>query len=190
MSTRSSSRDVEREIKFSGVELDAVRGRLVELEAERVWPSALEDNWLLDREGELSGKGCVLRLRLRKDGHGARLTFKGPAHLEERTKVRSEHEIEVDDADKTLTLFEKLGYDVARRYQKMREVWQLGGVSICLDHTPIGDFAEFEGEGAETVAKRCGLSPEVAERRSYLRLYDDYLKEHPEAPPEMLFPDR
>lgn len=187
MSTRSPSRDVEREIKFAGVELDAIRGRLVELEAERIWPSALEDNWLLDRGGELSGRGCALRLRLRKDGHGARLTFKGPARLEGRTKVRGEHEIEVDDADRTLALFENLGYEVARRYQKMREMWQLGGVSISLDHTPIGDFAEFEGEGAETVAKRCGLSTELAERRSYLRLYDDYLKQHPDAPPEMLF---
>lgn len=179
--------DVEREIKFAHVELDGIRGRLVELEAERVWSSALEDNWVLDREGELSGQGCVLRLRLRKDGHGARLTLKGPAHLENRTKVRREQEIEVDDADRALALFESLGYEVARRYQKMREVWQLGGVSISLDHTPIGDFAEFEGEGAETVARRCGLSADEAERRSYLRLYDDYLKEHPDAPPEMLF---
>lgn len=188
MSVRSSSQDVEREIKFAGVELDAIRGRLVELEAERTWPSALEDNWLLDRQGELSRRGCLLRLRLRKDGHGARLTFKGPAHLEGRTKVRQEREVEVHDAPATLALFESLGYQVAKRYQKMREVWQLGGVTICLDHTPIGDFVEVEGEGAETVAKRCGLDAGTAERRSYLRLYDDHLKEHPDAPPEMLFP--
>jgi adenylate cyclase class IV len=81
-----------------------------------------------------------------------------------------------------------LGYTVVRRYQKMREVWHLGGVVIALDHTPIGDFAEFEGEGAERVAHRCGFSPETAERRSYLRLYDEYLKEHPGAPVDMVFP--
>lgn len=191
MSPRAPSQDdVEREVKFADVALDSIRDRLIELDAERVWPSALEDNWLLDRRGELSGRGCVLRLRLRKDGHGARLTFKGPAHLEGRTKVRREQEIEVNDAPATLALFESLGYQVAKRYQKMREMWQLGGVSICLDHTPIGDFAEFEGEGAETVAKRCGLDVDSAERRSYLRLYDDHLKEHPEAPPEMVFPER
>ena len=52
-----------------------------------------------------------------------------------------------------------------------------GGVTIALDHTPIGDFAEFEGDGAETVAKRCGFDPDKAERRSYLRLYEEYLKQ-------------
>ena len=49
------------------------------------------------------------------------------------------------------------------------------------------DFAEFEGDGAETVAKRCGFDPAKSERRSYLRLYQDYLKQHPDAPPEMTF---
>jgi hypothetical protein len=60
-------------------------------------------------------------------------------------------------------------------------------VTIALDHTPIGDFAEFEGDGAETVAKRCGFDPDKAERRSYLRLYQDHLKKHPDSPPEMVF---
>ena len=72
----------------------------------------------------------------------------------------------------------------------MREEWLVGGVTIALDHTPIGDFAEFEGDRAEVVAKRCGFDPDKAERRSYLRLYEDYLKHHPDAPPEMTFADR
>ena len=191
MSTKSGTppppqRNVERELKFARVEIEALRERLLELEAERVRSAAHEDNWLLDREGELLDQGCVLRLR--KDGHGAWLTFKGPAHLEGRVKVRSEQEIEVGDAEKALDLFLGLGYTVARRYQKIREDWRLGGVTISLDRTPIGDFAEFEGEGAETVARRCGFDAQQAERRSYLRLYDDYQKEHPDAPAEMLFP--
>jgi adenylate cyclase class IV len=102
-------------------------------------------------------------------------------------KVREEREVEIESADEARALFENLGYAVVRRYQKMREEWQLGGVTIALDHTPIGDFAEFEGDGAETVAKRCGLDPDQGEKRSYLRLYEDYLKEHPDAPPEMVF---
>lgn len=191
MSTKSGNasppqRTIERELKFARVEIEALRERLLELEAERVRPAAHEDNWLLDREGELLDQGCVLRLR--KDGHGAWLTFKGPAHLEGRVKVRSEQEIQVDDADKALDLLLGLGYSIARRYQKIREDWRLGGVTISLDRTPIGDFAEFEGEGAETVARRCGFDAQQAERRSYLRLYDDYQKEHPDAPAEMLFP--
>ena len=179
---------VERELKFAAVEPDRLRERLRELEAERVHPGALEDNWVLDNGGKLQRSNCVLRLR--KDSHGAFLTFKGPATFEGKTKLRAEHETGVSDADATRKLFESLGFAVVKRYQKVRESWQLGGVTISLDHTPIGEFAEFEGEGAEKVARRCELDPEEAERRSYLRLYADHLAAHPDAPPDMVFADR
>ena len=180
-----SKNNLEREIKFPGAELEKLRERLLDLEAERVGPPAFEDNWILDREGELISSGRILRLRT--DGGRARLTFKGPMRLEGNVKVREEREIEISGAEEAKALFENLGYQLVRRYQKVREEWHLGGVTIALDHTPIGDFAEFEGDGAETVAKRCGFDPDKAERRSYLRLYEDYLKKHPDAPPEMVF---
>ena len=180
-----SQDNLEREIKFHSDDLAALRERLGELEAERVGPAAFEDNWILDRGDELLSQGRILRLRT--DGTRARLTFKGPMHMEGKIKVREEVEIGVESADEARSLFEKLGYTVVRRYQKVREEWQLGGVTIALDHTPIGDFAEFEGDGAETVARRCGFDAGKGEARSYLRLYEDYLKEHPDAPPEMVF---
>lgn len=175
----------EREIKFPRVELEKLRERLIELEAERVGPGAFEDNWILDRGDELLSTGRILRLRT--DGGRARLTFKGPMSLEGNLKTREEREVGIENAEEAMALLENLGYGVVRRYQKVREEWHLGGVTIALDHTPIGDFAEFEGDGAETVAKRCGFDPQKSERRSYLRLYEDYLKEHPDAPPEMVF---
>jgi adenylate cyclase, class 2 len=177
--------NLEKEIKFPGVELEKLRERLIELEAERVGPPAFEDNWILDRDGELLSAGQILRLRT--DGGRARLTFKGPMRLEGNMKVREEREVDIENAEEARALFENLGYHVVRRYQKVREEWHLGGVTIALDHTPIGDFAEFEGDGAETVAKRCGFDPQKAERRSYLRLYEDHLKKHPDGPPEMVF---
>jgi adenylate cyclase, class 2 len=175
----------EREIKFPRVELEKLRERLIELEAERAGPGAFEDNWILDRDQELLSTGRILRLRT--DGGRARLTFKGPMSLEGNVKIREEREVGIENAEEAMELLKNLGYGVVRRYQKVREEWHLGGVTIALDHTPIGDFAEFEGDGAETVAKRCGFDPQKAERRSYLRLYEDYLKEHPDAPPEMVF---
>ncbi len=176
---------MERELKFPGVELEKLRERLAELEAERRGPGSFEDNLILDRGDELLSTGRILRLRT--DGARARLTLKGPMRLEGNLKIRQEHEFEVESSEEARSLFENLGYAVVRRYQKVREEWQLGGVTIALDHTPIGDFAEFEGDRAEVVAKRCGFDPDKAERRSYLRLYQDYLKQHPEAPPEMVF---
>jgi adenylate cyclase, class 2 len=181
-----SKNNLEKEIKFPGAELEKLRERLIELEAERVGPPAFEDNWIMDRGEELISKGHILRLRT--DGGRARLTFKGPMRLEGNLKVREEREVGIEDAEEARALLENLGFQMVRRYQKVREEWHLGGVTIALDHTPIGDFAEFEGDGAETVAKRCGFDPHKAERRSYLRLYQDHLKEHPDDPPEMVFP--
>jgi adenylate cyclase class 2 len=183
----SDEETVERELKFAQVEHATLRERLQELEAERERSAAFEDNWLFDRDGELEAAGCLLRLR--SDARGARLTFKGPPRFEGTTKIRQEHETRVGDAGEARALLESLGYRAMRRYQKVREEWELGGITIALDHTPIGDFAEFEGEGAETVARRCGFDLERAERRNYLRLYDDHRREHPEAPPDMVFAD-
>ncbi len=176
---------IERELKFACDDLEAVRERLAELGAERQAAAAFEDNLVFDRDGELERAGCVLRLR--SDRHGARLTFKGPPRFEDGVKVRDEREIGVSDAQGARALLESLGYGVVQRYQKMREEWQLGGVVAALDHTPVGDYVEFEGKAAQ-VAKRCGFAIGEAERRSYLRIYDDHRRDNPDAPPQMVFP--
>lgn len=176
----------ERELKFRCDDLDGLRGRLVELEAERQQPSGLEENEIFDLDGQLESAGSLLRLR--QDGRGTRLTFKGPATFEGEVKVRHEHEITVDDAEQARALIESLGYRRVGVYQKYREEWLLGGVIIALDHTPIGGFAEFEGEGAERVADRCRFSPADAERRNYAQLYKDYRKQNADAPADMVFP--
>ncbi len=182
----TDEQSIERELKFSGVEHDRLRDRLIEMEAERVWASSLEENWIFDRKGELEAAGCVLRLR--RDSRGAWMTYKGPARFEGRIKIRQEHETEVTDSEQARRLFESLGYAVTRRYEKRREMWRVGGVTVALDHTPIGDFAELEGDAAEALSKRLGFDPAHAERRNYLRLYQDYLREHPDAPADMTFP--
>lgn len=186
MADSEAKEPVERELKFAGVDLEKLRERLLELEAERLAPSSLEENWVFDRQGELLAAGCVLRLR--EDGRGALVTFKGPARFEGTLKVRREHEMRVDSAEQARALFESLGYRVVRRYQKYREEWRLGSEAIALDHTPIGDFVEFEGANALVIARRCGFDPATADLRTYLRLYEDHLERHPEAPRDMLFP--
>jgi adenylate cyclase class 2 len=178
----------ERELKFAKVEMSHLRERLVELQAERVAPASFEDNWIFDKKGEVAAAGHVLRLRL--DGNGALLTLKGPVMWDDETKVRDELQTRVEDAEQMRAILENLGYTVRRQYQKMREEWRLGAVLICLDHTPIGDFAEFEGQGADKLARRCGLQPETAEKRTYLELYEEHLKTNPDLPPDMVFQER
>jgi len=184
----SGKEAIERELKFAQADLDSLRSRLVELEAERLGPAVLEENWLIDRNGELGDRASILRVRA-EEGRGAVVTFKGPATFEKTTKVRVELEMRVESAEKALEIFTALGYQVERRYQKLREEWRLGTETICLDHTPIGDFVEFEGDRAEAVAKRCGFDPETALRKSYLMLYAEHLAANPSAPFDMVFPD-
>ena len=176
---------IERELKFADVDHGEMRDRLLDLEAEKQGPPSLEDNWIFDLDDHLSKGGSLLRLRV--DRRGSRLTFKGPASYEGRVKVRREIETGVANVEAARGILESLGYGLVRRYQKYREEWLLGSVVSALDHTPIGDFAELEGDGCEKVAVRCGLDPETAERRNYLRLYADYLSTHPEAPRDMVF---
>lgn len=177
---------VERELKFHCPDLSSLREKLVEAEADRISASSREDNLVFDRDGEIAGRGCILRLRT--DAKGARITFKGPPHFESGTKVREERETRVGDFDAMRRILEHLGYSLTTRYQKDREEWRVGGVTVCLDRTPIGDFAEFEGEGAERLAERYGFPATEAEPRNYLKLYADYRRENPEAPEDMVFP--
>ena len=178
---------VERELKFHCPDMASLREKLVEAEADRVSASSREDNLVFDRNGEIRARGCILRLR--RDAKGARLTFKGPPSFESATKVREERETRVDDFGATQKILEHLGFSVARRYQKDREEWLVGGVTVCLDRTPIGDFTEFEGEGAQRLAERYGFPAAEAEPRNYLQLYADFRKENPEAPEDMVFPE-
>ena len=178
--------DLERELKFATSDLEKLRDRLAEVEADRLAASAFEDNLVFDRDGTLAASGCLLRMR--QDRHGARLTFKGPAHFDGNIKVRKEFETRVTEMEEFEKILQALGYEIVRRYQKKREEWRLGGVTIALDHTPIGDFVEFEGESADRVARRCGFEPETAERRTYLELYDAHRRDNPTAAADMVFP--
>ena len=181
-----TSENIERELKFATTDLEKLRDRLVEVEAERIAASAFEDNLVFDRDSTLASEGCLLRMRL--DRHGSRLTFKGPAHFDGNIKVRKEYETRVAEGEQFEKILQALGYKLVRRYQKMREEWRIGGVTVALDHTPIGDYVEFEGESADRVARRCGFEPETAERRTYLELYDAHRRENPSAAADMIFP--
>lgn len=183
---KTKAPEEERELKFRCDDLSRLRERLIQAEAERVSASTRETNWVLDRDGELQRRGELLRVRAQ--GADARFTFKGPARYEEGTKIRSEREVGTDDPEGAIAILEALGFEVSRRYEKFRETWRLGGVLVCLDHTPIGDFVEFEGDMASQVAKRFRFSPADAEQANYLELYEAYRLDHPEAPEDMTFP--
>ncbi len=175
----------ERELKIAVQDLAALRRRLRARGAAQLHDQSFEDNLVWDRNDELRAAGCLLRLR--EDGRGVRLTFKGPASFEGPIKVRDEHETSVGEAGSMRALLEALGYEVVRRYQKYREEWRLDEVVVALDRTPMGDFAEFEGAQAPAAAEACGCSVAAALEADYLVLYDAYRQSRPAAPADMVF---
>lgn len=175
----------ERELKLALDDRAALRERLRSEGALRLHAENFEHNTLWDRDEHLRAAGSILRVR--RDGQGIRLTFKGPASFEDRVKVRTEHETRVESEASLEEILRALGYAPVRQYQKYREEWRLDGVVIALDRTPIGDFVEFEGDLASSVALRCGCDPATALEQSYLALYETHRASHPEAPTEMVF---
>ncbi len=178
----------EQEFKFGVASLVPVRATLQRLGASLRVPATLERNWVLDdAQGSLRQKGCLLRVRQWGEHH--LLTFKGPARLAAGLKVREELEVGVEAGEKALAVLLALGYAPVFYYEKERETWSLRQAAVALDHTPMGDFVELEGErpGLRELAVALGFVPEAALRGTYLELWQSYRKEHPEAPLHMVF---
>ena len=119
------------------------------------------------------------------------LTFKGAPSFEGAVKQREELELEVSDGETLIEVLGRLGYRPVLRYEKDRELWQLEGVVVTLDRTPLGEFVELEGEVVllEGMAERLGLDPAAAVRGSYLDLWQRHRELHPELelPKDMVF---
>lgn len=180
----------ETELKIPVGDLADIRSRLAMRDATRTHPPERETNILLDTEqAELGREGRVLRLR--SIGGRRRLTLKGPATFEGTIKSREELEVEVGDVDTVAAILLRLGYSPVFRYEKDREEWDDERVTISLDHTPMGDFVELEGDAERLPeAARClGLDPGDAVHGSYPSLWREHRDRHPELalPRDMVF---
>ena len=157
------------------------------LGASPLTPRRLQDDALLDDEaGTLYGRRCALRVR--RDGEGARVTFKGPV-IPGPMKSREEIETSIGDGEALLRIFGEMGFTPRFRYQKYREERRLGGLIVAIDETPIGVFVELEGPETEIAeaADRLGFTPADYIRASYRTLFLEYRQVHGLASNDMLF---
>lgn len=153
----------ETEIKLSVASHDPTRQRLRELGAtlkERVenehdlqFRSTSDPQILKDRV-----------LRLRQEGTGGMLTWKGNPAFREGVKIREEIQTKVSDAGAMRGVLERLGYEVHFEYSKTREYWNLCGLTVSLDELPFGLFVEIEGEEEMLEGAVHDLGLEGAER--------------------------
>ena len=150
------------------------RAKLLALGAEVLAPRALERNLALDTPRKRLGKLGIL-LRLRGTEGRSVLTMKRPARAPEGAayKVREETEADVSDFSAMERILRGIGFRPFFIYEKYREVFRMGGVSVMLDETPIGNFLEIEGETAEIdkAAALLGFSRGDYISDSYYRLF-------------------
>jgi len=184
---------IEREVKFLVRDFGPYREALHELGASCV-SSYFEDNIIYDDErSSLRNSEKVLRIR---KGDRTTLTLKIPAPPREavdpgesKYKVREEYEIEISDFETAEKIVSELGFHKSFRYQKNREVFTVGSTSVLLDHTPIGEYIEIEGDrnSTETIAGELNLSLDEGITENYMTLYAEYRRQNNEAPEDMVF---
>lgn len=162
---------VEIEIKVRVDDLAALQARLAAMGAAVVQERHREENVLYDfRDKRLAGGRQALRLR--RVGRKAFLTFKGAPEKSRRFKIRTEYETEVRNGRQLVRILQSLGLVEAVRYEKFRTVLRLGTLTICLDETRAGTFAEFEGEREKItrIARALNIPSSEWIRKSYLTL--------------------
>lgn len=172
---------IETEIKFRVDDLEGLAKRLEEAGFRLETPREFESNVLYDTP-DRAMRGRTEILRIRHYGERCVVTHKrlpenGPG--EDRHKHRVETETVVGDGDVLAEIFESLGLVAVFRYEKWRSEWCDGEGHCVLDETPIGNFAELEGEPGwiDRVAERLGVNPGDYVTLSYGRLFDLWREE-------------
>jgi len=173
---------IETEIKFPVADGLAFGQRLEAAGFRLLTARSFESNVLYDTpDRQLRARTEILRIR----GYAGRwiLTHKrlpldGPG--EDRHKHRIETETEVANGDALDDLFRSLGLVPAFRYEKWRTEWHDGEGHCVLDETPIGNYAELEGEPhwIDRTAARLGVGPAEYMTLSYGRLFDLWRQQH------------
>ena len=165
---------METEIKFRITDVRELEDRLRALRFTEQMPSTSEMNVLYDfPDRRLRSHGELLRLR--RYGEKWVVTHKAPGNTG-RHKSRLETETHVNDGDAVGRILEALGLKPVFRYQKFRSEWSDSKGHVVIDKTPIGDFAEIEGEAdwIDETAQKLEVTPEQYITQSYGELFADW----------------
>lgn len=167
---------VEIELKFPVADQSALMERIAETALELQTPRTFERNTLFDTAGrELRAAGQLLRLR--SYGELWTLTHKArpPAEVEaaSRYKSRVETETRVVNGEAMESILAQLGFQAVFHYEKWRTEWRGEAGHLVLDETPIGTYAELEGEPEwiDRMVELLGVDPSLCLTESYGRLF-------------------
>jgi adenylate cyclase class 2 len=167
---------IETEIKFRVDDRTELEGRLSSIGFQLITSRNFESNVLYDTaDRRLRSKRELIRIR----SYAGRwlLTHKRIPDSgigENRHKHRVETETELSDGAALAEVFLSIGLIPVFRYEKWRSEWSDGEGHCVVDETPLGIFAELEGEPGwiDRIAEQLDLAPEERLTLSYGRLFD------------------
>ncbi len=173
----------EIEAKFRISNPEEIRERLRVLGASRKG-AFHEKNVLFDStDMKFRNSDSILRLR---DAGRVTITYKGPRDREHEFHKREELTLQVADTESAIDLLSAIGFSPEWSYEKKRETWCLGGLTIEVDELPrMGFFIEIEGEpdGIRESILKLGLDKNNQMDKNYRELWIGYMK-HANLDPE------
>lgn len=179
---------LEVEIKLAVGAADSEVRKLEALGARLVQPRGLEVNVLLDLPGQpLRARAAMLRVR--RYGGRSLLTYKEPAPGPAGYKTRREIEIAIPDFGTVIRILEAAGLTRVWRYMKYRTAFEMDGLHLLLDETPIGNYLELEGERAsiDAAVARLGRTADESSTLSYSALFEQDCARRGVVPGDMTF---
>ncbi len=182
----------EIELKFPVDDIASLRASLPRLGLKLRTERSFESNTLYDTPGrDLRVKRQLLRLR-EYNGHcivtHKRLADDNGADL--RYKTRIETETQVEESGAMAEIFTQLGFAPVFRYEKFRTEWNAPeGGHLVLDETPIGVWAELEGEPGwiDTMLEKLGIDQARCTTESYGALFLSWKQAHGSAIENLTF---
>jgi len=182
---------IETEIKFRVDDAAGLASRLREAGFREETPRTFEMNVLFDTpDRKMRSRTEILRIR----NYGGRwvITHKrlpDGRPGEDVHKHRIETETQVSDGEVLAEVFRSIGLVEAFRYEKWRSEWSDGTGHCVIDETPIGVFAELEGEAEwiDRTAARLGVERSAYITLSYGRLFEQWCAEHNCAAKDLTF---
>jgi len=182
---------IETEIKFRVDDAVGLASRLREAGFREETPRTFEMNVLFDTpDRKMRSRTEILRIR----NYGGRwvITHKrlpDGRPGEDVHKHRIETETQVSDGEVLAEVFRSIGLVEAFRYEKWRSEWSDGTGHCVIDETPIGVFAELEGEAEwiDRTAARLGVERSAYITLSYGRLFEQWCAEHNCAAKDLTF---
>ncbi|MDR2830969.1 MAG: class IV adenylate cyclase [Methanobrevibacter sp.] len=137
---------IEVEIKAKISDFNDVKGKLKEFKISKVSEEIQEDIYLERDDIGFAKNDKAFRIRkiIKEDNKTIVITYKGPK-VDEVSKTREEIELCVEDEDKILKIFERLGFYKGGFVKKRREIYNLDEYVISLDNVEgLDPYIEIE----------------------------------------------